>query len=602
MQPLVPYLLGQEHPEGERLTDSQLSFRAEDIEEVGDNRHTTFFRMLGNWSLGDYFKKDEIPWLWDLLTKEFKLPKEKLYITIFRGSTLNKIEPDNEAYVLWKNILLKENLDPDKRIFWGDVDKNWWSRAGDPAKMPPGEIGGPDTEVYYKFDGIEHTSYCEGKEDTPILCECGKFLEIANSVFIQYQKQSNGDFKGLPQKNVDYGGGMERLLAAIENKQDIFETSLFNDLRIKLSNSIKEMNEQYKSHVRIFLDHSQAATFLISEGVFPGNKDKDYVLRKLIRKADDQLILSGLDDKLFWKEAVYHFTKVNRDIYDKVFDEENILQVILEEIKKYEGVRSYANRHAIELSISANNAHNKPILIRNLERYNMGTADPSAFMRSYNLTSLPSTTVGSIAFDAQATKGYPAEETMSIASQMLGNILIPIQAKQAFEIFKNQHQKVSSVSAGKKFAGGLADHSEQTIMGHTATHLLHKALRDMFGEKVQQAGSNITPERLRFDFSFDRNLTAEEIKKIEETVNQKIIDNLPVRFEMLPLEKAKKSGAIGLFNEKYSDKVKVYSIGNYSKEICGGPHVTFTSEIKSFRIIKQENIGKGNRRIYAKIG
>jgi alanyl-tRNA synthetase len=557
MQPLVPYLLGESHPMGKRLVNVQNSFRAQDIDEIGDNRHTTFFRMLGNWSLGDYFKKEEIPWLWELLTKEFGLPKEKLFITIFKGGS--GIPYDNEAYDIWSEILKKEGFNPKEKIFTADAAKNWWSRSGTPEKMPPGEPGGPDTEVYYRFEELKHNDpKCI---DNPIDCECGKFIEIANSVFMQYQKQKDGNFKELPQKNVDYGGGVERLLAAVENKEDIFTTSLFDPI-IK---SIEEITgQEYKNNqkeMRILTDHLTAAVFITSNNITPSNKEHGYVLRRLIRRALDNFHkLKGADITPILEEIVGQYSATDKYLTEKF---EVIKNTILEEEQKYKNTLANAKEFI----------HKK---------YKVGD-------------------------EIKGTTEISAEDAFILYST---HGLSPTQIKSLGYTFNDQefaekmksHQDISRAGAGKKFAGGLADHSEQTVRGHTSTHLLHKALRDMFGIKLHQAGSNITSERVRFDFSFDRNLNPEELKKIEEMVNQKIKENLPVHFEMQTLAKAKESGAIGLFDEKYSEKVKVYTIGNYSKEICGGPHVAFTSDVKSFKIIKHENIGKGNRRIYAKVG
>jgi alanyl-tRNA synthetase len=563
MQPLVPYLLGEPHPMGKRLVNVQNSFRAQDIDEVGDNRHTTFFRMLGNWSLGDYFKKEEIPWLWELLTKEFGLPKEKLFITIFKGGS--GIDYDSESYNIWSEILKKEGFDPKEKIFAADASKNWWSRAGTPENMPIGEIGGPDTEVYYKFEEVKHDVKCQ---DNPIDCECGKFMEIANSVFMQYQKQKDGSFKELPQKNVDYGGGVERLMSAVENKQDIHTTSLFEPIIKSVEKTTNTDYENSAFAMRVIADHLSGAIVTIAGGIIPSNKEQGYILRRLIRRALDNFYkLNGKDISLILEKIVEQYSIADKYLTEKF---EIIKNTILEEEQKYKNTLANAKEFI----------HKK-----------------------YS----PHGEAGKAGDEIKGIKEISAQDAFILYST---HGLSPTQIKSLGYTFNDQefaekmksHQDISRAGAVKKFAGGLADHSEQTIRGHTATHLLHKTLRDMFGEKVKQAGSNITSERLRFDFSFDRNFTPEELKKIEEVVNEKITANLPVNFEMLSLEKAKESGAIGLFDEKYSDKVKVYSIGDYSKEICGGPHVNCTSDIKTFKIIKQENIGKGNRRIYAKVG
>lgn len=556
MQPLVPYLLGETHPMGKRLVNVQNSFRAVDIDEVGDNRHTTFFRMLGNWSLGDYFKKEEIPWLWELLTKEFKLPKEKLFITIFKGGS--GVAYDQESYDIWSELLKKEGFNPKEKIFEADATKNWWSRSGAPENMPPGEPGGPDTEVYYKFTELKHKQECQ---DNPIDCECGKFMEIANSVFMQYQKQSDESFKELPQKNVDYGGGVERLLAAAENKQDIFQTSLFTPIIKAVGTNTKKDYKNNLKEMRIIADHLAGSIFIIANNGIPSNKDQGYILRRLIRRALDNFYkLGGKDISPILEAIIEQYGKTDSYLIEGF---EKIKNIILEEEQRYK-----------------NTLTNAKVFIK--KKYKTG--DELKGVTEINSED---------AFILYSTHGLSPTQIKSLGYTF---------NDQEFAEKMKAHQLLSKKGAEQKFKGGLADTSEKTIMGHTATHLLHKALRDMLGNSVHQTGSNITSERVRFDFNFDRNLTPEELKKVENTVNEKIKENLPVRFEMLPLAKAKATGAIGLFDEKYSDNVKVYFVGDYSKEFCGGPHVSFTSEIKSFRIIKQENIGKGVRRIYAKVG
>ncbi len=559
MQPLVPYLLGEPHPMGKRLVNVQNSFRAQDIDEVGDNRHDTFFRMLGNWSLGDYFKKEEIPWLWELLTKEFRLPKEKLYITIFHGGGDTGIPYDKEAYEIWSKVLKEDNLDPKTQISAGGFDKNWWSRSGTPDNMPVGEIGGPDTEVYYRFDELKHDKKC-GAEDKPILCECGKYLEISNSVFMQYKKTEHS-FEELPQKNVDYGGGIERLMMAIENQSDLFQTSLFASMIQIIEVETNKSYKNFKKEMRIIADHFVAAIFIIANNVAPSNKEQGYILRRLIRRALDNFYkLNGKDIISIIEEIVKQYGKTDNYLIEKY---EEIKNVILEEEQKYKQTLKTA----------------KQFISR---KYKVGDELKGVTEISSDDASILYTTHG----------------------------LSPTQIKGLGYVFNDQefaekmksHQDISRAGAVKKFAGGLADHSERTIMGHTATHLLHQALRDVLGNHVFQSGSNITNERVRFDFNFERNLNPEELSRVEDIVNEKIKENLPVHFEMLSLAKAKEIGAIGLFNNKYEDKVKVYFIGDYSKEFCGGPHVDFTSKVKRFKIFKQENIGKGYRRIYARVG
>lgn len=555
MQPLVPYLLGEPHPMGNRLVNVQNCFRAQDIDEVGDNHHTTFFRMLGNWSLGNYFKKEQLAWIWEFVTKELGIPTNKLYVTVFKG--YKGIPKDEESEKIWTEILTKEGLNPKDRIFFYDT-KNWWSRAGEPDRMPAGEPGGPDSEIFFKFDVSHDEKF--GKDCHPN-CECGQFMEIVNSVFMEYQKQKDGSFKKLPEQNVDHGSGVERLLAAVEDKQDIFQTNLFAPIIKSIEIETEKSYKDNKKEMRIITDHLTAAVFITANNIVPSNKEQGYILRRLIRRILDNFYkLKGKDISSILEKIVEQYGKTDSYLMEKF---ETIKNTILEEEQKYKNTLANAKE-----------------FIR--KKYKAGD-------------------------DLKGIAEISAEDAFILYST---HGLSPTQIKSLGYIFNDQefaekmktHQNISRAGAIKKFAGGLADHSEKTVMGHTATHLLHQALRDMFGKQLHQTGSNITSERVRFDFNFDRNFTPEELTNIEQTVNQKIKEDLPVHFEILPLEKAKETGAIGLFDEKYSDKVKVYFVGDYSKEFCGGPHVTFTSEIKSFRIIKQENIGKGNRRLYTKVG
>ena len=549
MQPLVPFLLGESHPEGTRLVNVQNSFRAQDIDEIGDNRHTTFFRMLGNWSLGDYFKSEEIPWLWEFLTVELGLPKEKLYITVFDG--FGNIEKDNESFQIWEKLVPKE------RIFFAGVDKNWWSRSGVPDNMPVGEPGGPDSEVYFRFDDIEHEKTCK---DNPVECECGKFLEIANAVFMQYVKTEKG-FKPLPKQNVDFGGGLERLLAALEKKNDVFNTSLFAEILKTIEETTKKQYKKNSKEIRIITDHLIAAMFIAANNIYPSNKEQGYVLRRLLRRAFDNFsLLEGENISLVLEKIVESYYQTDPVLKEKY---EEIKSLILEEETKYKQVKKTASDFIIK-------------------KY--GKSDDSA----------------APVREISAEDAYILYSTHGLSPTQIKSLGFVFDDKKFVELME-EHKKLSRTASSGMFKGGLSDTSELTVMGHTATHLLHQALRDILGNKVFQTGSNITAERVRFDFSFDRNLSQEELKKVEDIVNEKIRENLPVHFEMLALSKAKELGAIGLFDEKYQTNVKVYFVGDYSKEFCGGPHVEFTGVIKKFKIIKQENLGKGQKRIYAKL-
>lgn len=557
MQPLIPYLLGESHPAGKKLVNVQNCFRAVDIDEIGDNRHTTFFRMLGNWSLGDYFKKEQIPWFWEFLTQGLKLPAEKLYVTVFSG--FNDIEKDNESYVIWKRIFEDAGLNPEERIFEYGVDKNWWSRAGTPDKMPSGEPGGPDTEVFYEFTDVLHDKKY-GEKCHPN-CDCGRFLEIGNSVFMQYKKTENG-FQELPQRNVDFGGGLERLLAAVESKQDVFETSLFSPIIKSIEKATDKSYSENKGKMRVVADHLIASSFITLAHITPSNKEQGYILRRLIRRALDNLHeLKSSELTPILETIIYEYGKTDKELIENY---EFIKNTIVEEANKYKSSLEQAHKF-----ISKKYKKTGDELMGSLEI----SADDAFLL--YTTHGLSPTQIKSLGFTFDGQK---------FAEKM------------------EEHSKISKKGSKQKFAGGLADHSEKTIMGHTATHLLHQAIRDLLGNDVNQKGSNITNERIRFDFNYEKLLTADELKKLEDTVNEKIKENLAVHFEMLPIKKAKEIGAIGLFDEKYEKEVKVYFIGDYSKEFCGGPHVDFTGKLKKFKIIKQENLGAGLKRLYAQVG
>lgn len=571
MQPLVPYLLGEPHAEGKRLVDVQNCFRAVDIDEIGDNRHTTFFRMLGNWSLGDYFKKDAIPWLYDFLTDTSSglgLDPNKLHFTVFKG--FEEIPQDNEAYLIWEEVLQKANIkDYPERLHWYGPEKNWWSRSGSPNKMPAGEIGGPDTEVFYDFGDLSiHKNSQWKNQPCHVNCDCGRYWEIGNSVFIQYKKTTEGKFTQLPKQNVDFGGGVERLLGAVENQSDLFQTSLFHPIIAIIENQTSQKYLDNKSSMQILVDHLIAATFIITAGILPSKTDQGYILRRLIRRAlDNFYLLMGKQLEAILEAIVAQYQSTDSDI---VKNFEKIKLIILEEEQKYNATRKQAISFIEKKYGNRHEGDTKEI-----------TADD--------------------AFLLFTTHGLSPSQIKSLGYTF---------SDQSFTEKMEAHQSLSRKGAEKKFRGGLADHERKTVMGHTATHLLHQALRDVLGNKVHQSGSNITTERIRFDFNYDKKLTDEEIKQVETIVNKKIKDNLPVHFELIPTEKAYKMDAIGLFMDTYGEKSKIYFIGDttksykdaYSIEFCGGPHVDFTGELKSFKIIKQENLGANQKRLYAILG
>lgn len=504
---------------GKRLVDAQPCFRSEDIDEVGDNRHTTFFTMLGNWSLGDYFKQEQLGWFWQWLTEELKLPKARLAVTVFEGNKF--VGRDETAAKIWRDL----GLDPDK-IFYYTAKKNWWSRAGEPEKMPPGEIGGPDSEVFFEFTQVKHERKF-GPKCHPN-CDCGRWLEIGNSVFMEYEKQPDGSFKPLPKQNVDFGGGLERLTAASQNQPDIFQTDIFVEL-------MAARPTENLSDNRLIADHLRASVAMINEGVLPANKKQGYILRRLIRRA--AIKLSEPKDLTNFIE---YFQPKNE-----------VAAVLSDEIGKF----------------SKSLATGKKVLARAKK------VDEA------------------LAFDIFQSYGLPFEVITAVTQVKLN------QAK--FEALLARHSQKSRTASAGMFKGGLADKSEAVTKLHTTTHLLQAALRRVLGNHVRQEGSNITSERLRFDFSHPRALSEVEMRQVEALINQKIAENLPVKRTIETKSKALAAGALAFFRENYPDKVSVYTIGNFSKELCGGPHVDSTAAIGGVKLVKQEAIGTGRRRIYA---
>ena len=556
MQQLVPFLKGEKHPKGNRLVDSQPSLRLQDIEEVGDNRHTTFFEMLGNWSLGDYFKKEQLPWVWEFFTKELKLDPKRLHVSVFEGNS--DVPKDIESFEIWKSLGVEES-----HIHFY-VDKNWWSRAGTPDKMPVGEIGGPTSEIFYEFEEIEHDPNF-GKFCHPN-CDCGKFLEIGNSVFMCYKKEEDGSVSKLPKNNVDFGGGLERISAVVMDSSDVFKIDMFSGIIKKLEEEIGinygSDNTKDKSF-RIIADHLRASCNLLAEGIVPGNKLHGYVLRRLIRRAifHFHLLGSGISGA-----AVVHIAEDLRKFYPNI---DKNWQIVTENLST-EATRFEA---ALKRGLAhLTSAVNKGEVIN-----------------------------GQFAFDLYQNEGFPLELTIEILKQ--NGISFTPEEKNDFENEFEKHKEASRSSSSGMFKGGLAESGEITTKFHTTTHLLQSALRQVLGEHIGQKGSHITSERLRFDFSHPQKLTEEELKNVGDLINLKIKEDLPVTFVEMSRDEAISSGAMHFFAEKYGEKVKVYTIGDppFSREICGGPHVTHTGVIGSVNIIKQEKIGAGIVRIYASL-
>jgi len=580
MQPLVPYLLGEKHPQGTRLVNAQNSFRAQDIEEIGDNRHTTFFRMLGNWSLGDYFKKEQLPWIFEFLTNKEEgigIDPQKLFVTVFEGG--DGVAKDTESIEIWKKLYLEKGIKAEvgDRIFEYGATKNWWSRAGIPSNMPAGEPGGPDSEIFYDFGEslkLHETSKWKD-EKCHVNCDCGRFIEIANSVFMQYKKQDDGTLAPLPKPNVDFGGGLERMLMASEGEQDIFKTSLLSPI---IASIVKETGKDYDSHkkeMRIVSDHFIASVFIISNDVKPSNKEQGYILRRLIRRGLDNFYLISGDNITPVIEAIVdQYKATDLQLVDQF---EEIKNTILEEEQMYNKALSGG----------------KKLIEKELIKKGVKVGDEL---------------FGETEIDAETA--FKAITSFGLGPTQLKSLGYLFDEQSLAEKIK-EHQALSRSGAQQKFAGGLADHSELTVKGHTATHLVHQALRDVLGDSLHQTGSNITSERVRFDFTFDRKVTDDELKKAVEIVREKIKEDLPVHFEIMPLKKARDLGAIGLFNDKYAADVKIYFVGgpnpntgrkeSYSVEFCGGPHVEHTGMIESFDILKEEGVARGVRRIYMKV-
>lgn len=570
MQQLVPYLLGEPHPQGEKLYNVQPCFRAQDIEEIGDNRHTTSFEMMGNWSLGRYFKREQMTWLYEFLIDVVGIKVENLYATVFKGDPTHNLPADDESIEILQEIFKKYGIEApiEERIFAYGPEKNWWSRAGVPEKMPAGEPGGPDSEVFYDFGADLQLHETSPFKDDPchVNCDCGRFLEIGNSVFMQYKKQDDGSFQELPKKNVDFGGGLERMLAAANDNPDVFMTDMYVGVIKTIEETTQKsyQNDPNKPSMRVLADHLKGATFLIINGIYPSNKEQGYVLRRLLRRAAVKMHqLTGNLNPTAEFEAICDAVLTTFDGVqgiDRMKHRDLILKTVTEEIDKFGRSLDRGLRE-----------------IKKLE-----TVD------------------GKIAFDFYQSYGFPLELTEELFKEK--GITID---REEFRAEFDKHKDLSRSQSAGKFKGGLADTSEQTIKYHTATHLLHQALFDVMGSEIRQEGSNITAERLRFDFYSTRKPEESEVTQITEIINQKINEEIPVSFQILPKDDAEKVGARSFFKEKYPDMVKVYFVGQdlnsaYSKEFCGGPHVTNTKEIGSFEIYKLEKIGSNLFRIYAR--
>ena len=593
MQPILPYLLGEPHPAGTRIADSQKSFRAEDIEEVGDNRHTTFFEMLGNWSFGDYFKKEQIEWMFEFLTSELNIDPQNLYISVFIGDESIGVPQDQESVGIWQSLFASKGIDAPflpmgseaagyrlgmrgGRIFAYDAKKNWWSRAGVPANMPVGEPGGPDTEMFYDFGTPHDPKY--GNECHPN-CDCGRFMEIGNNVFMEYVKRESG-FEKLAQRNVDFGGGLERLAAAADNNPDVFLIDVFQEIISLLEHfSGKQYaDSRYQRSFRIVADHIRAATMMLGDGVRPSNTERGYVLRRLIRRAFQHAQKIGVPGDQGNESMLNRCAVIVIEKYKHAYPELDG-DAVYQEITKAIWDEEVQFGHTLEKG-----------------------------MKEFEKIAATQHIEASEAYILFTTYGFPFEMTVELAKERGIDV-----DTEGFKAEMKRHSELSRAGSEQKFKGGLADTSEKTTRLHTTHHLLLKALQMVLGPNVKQRGSNITQERLRIDFSWGAKMTPEQIALVEKIVNDKIKEELPVTRSTLPKDKAETLGAEHEFGAKYPEMVSVYSVGPkdatlenpqfdkaFSIEFCGGPHVQNTSEIGEsgvFKIQKEEASSAGIRRI-----
>ena len=613
MQPLVPYLLGEPHQSGTRLVDSQTCLRAQDIEEVGDNRHTTFFEMLGNWSLGDYSKQEQIPWFWEFLTAEIKLDPQRIFVTCFIGDDLAGVPRDTESADIWTRLFAAAGVDTKSididteengakvgdqggRIFFYGNKKNWWSRAGTPAEMPAGEPGGPTTEMFYLYPDVPHNP--EYGEKCHVNCDCGRYIELGNSVFMSYVKTAEG-VKLLPKQNVDYGGGLERIAAAAIDSPDVFKGSIIWPIIEKLEKISGKTYDSNTNAMRVIADHLRAASFLAVDGVVPSNKEQGYVMRRLVRRAIRFAFELGVEQN-FLEQVV----PVIADLYKNDFPEvaENRDKVIDVLVKEEKAFRQTLRKGLKEFERIASRR----------------AGDSTTYPDETKVTAHSSDTNGVIfgedIFMLYDTYGFPVE--LSVEEAFKRSIKVPESWQFDFEAMMKEQRERSRTATKGEFKGGLGGQTLQHKKYHTATHLMYQALRQVLGDHVIQHGSNITEERLRFDFSHAEKMTPEQVKQVEDIVNEQIAKDLKVSYAEYPTEVARKEmGALGAFGDRYGDTVKVYKMiadgadKPFSFEICGGPHVDHTGQLaepdlgsdkpKSFKILKEESSSAGIRRIKA---
>ena len=602
MQPLVPYLLGEDHPKGTRITDSQKCFRAEDIEEVGDTSHTTFFEMLGNWSLGDYFKAEQIPWIASFYLDEIGLDPQKFYVTAFIGDDAAGVPKDTQAVTLWQEVLEKrgvtngvaemgpaENasvrgMKEGERIFYYDAKENWWSRAGTPEKMPIGEIGGGDSEMFYDFGTSHDPQY--GEHCHPA-CDCGRFMEIGNSVFMEYIKTETG-FAKLPKQNVDFGGGLERIAAAAINSPDVYKVDLLWNVVEHIQTLSGKKYEENLEAFRVITDHIRGAVFMIGDGVLPSNTEQGYFVRRLLRRAVRFADVLGVPEGTFKQLAtsvIDTYTDHYHTLKEKQPDIEQAIATEEEQFRKTlaNGLKQF-NKIEVQLHLKSS-----------------GMKDGKKIIDTKQTPTQVKAIGAQNAFELFTTYGFPIELTQEIASEK--GLVVDTKG---FETLMQEHREKSRAGAEQKFKGGLADNSEIVVQYHTATHLMLAALRHFLGDHVHQAGSNITGERMRFDFTHGEKVERDTLDKIEEWVNNAIQTGGNVTTQTMSKAEAEADPTVeGSFWDRYPDEVKIYTMTGtdgtvFSKELCGGPHVAKLEDITgTFKIKKEESSSAGVRRIKA---
>ena len=603
MQPMIPYLLGEPHPDGKRIVDSQTCLRAQDIDDIGDNRHTTFFEMLGNWSMGDYFKDQQIRWMWEFLSEVVGLDMSRVYVTCYIGDDRYGIPKDTEAAEVWAELYATAGLSNDQadigseeagyergindgeRIFYYDGSKNWWSRNGSPETTPIGDPCGPDSEMFYDFGTPHNPSFGEFCHPN---CDCGRFMEIGNNVFMAYRKVADGKFEELEQKNIDHGSGLERIAAAKLGDPDVFKISLMWPIIEKLQELSGKTYEEHTESMRVIADHLRAATFLAVDGCMPSNKEQGYVMRRLLRRAIRYSFDLGIEQN-FLEEIVPVIAGLYANDFPEVADNrETIIAVLVKEEKAF-----------------------RQTLRKGLKEFEKMTAQPwdiqqndGTYIKKYIL-------MGDGGFKLYDTYGFPVELSKEEARKR--NIEIAGDFDQDFDAAMLTQRNRSQTAAKGVFKGGLGGQTMGHRRLHTANHLMYAALKKVVGQHVTQHGSNITEERLRFDFNNDEKVTREQLDEVERMVNEWIDADLPVSFKEYPTEEAFKMGAVGAFGDRYGDVVKVYQMGEgdqrVSFEICGGPHVDHTGQLsqndddtpngKRFKITKEGSSSAGIRRVKA---